>query len=118
MGLERDKEKLIGKVITAVKWAQGGESLEVVTTSGALDFYVAADCCSESWIEHVSIPKLPAQIIDVKERDLPTPPDSGRQGCDQAYSAVLLTDQGELEIEFRNSSNGYYGGDIDLASST
>lgn len=34
----------------------------------------------------------------------------GRQEVDVLYSYTIETDKGLADIEFRNSSNGYYGG--------
>ena len=36
------------------------------------------------------------------------------QECDEAYGYKLTTDKGYADIVFRNSSNGNYGGSIEL----
>ncbi len=34
--------------------------------------------------------------------------------CLQIYKTTLKTDKGDCDVEYRNSSNGYYGGSLDL----
>jgi hypothetical protein len=38
-----------------------------------------------------------------------------RQDFDSLYGYGVVTDKGEGDIEFRNSSNGYYGGWLELS---
>ena len=84
-----------------------------------------ADCCSETWVEHINNFEyaVGATIEETKTTDLgyaiPT-----RQECDQLYSATIVCTRNEyprrveLDIEFRNSSNGYYGGSIEWDSNS
>lgn len=109
-----DYPKIIGKTIESYEMNAEKTSLILRTTDGALHFYADGDCCSESWIEHITTPKLPAKILSIEQKDLPTPPPSGRQESDVAYSTIFKTDQGDFEVEYRNSSNGYYGGSLRL----
>ena len=109
-----DESKVIGKTIKSYSISPNGIELYVVTDDGLLTFYTDADCCSESWIEHISAPKLPAKILSIEDKELPDPPPSGRQEVDKAYSTIFKTDMGDFEVEFRNSSNGYYGGSLEL----
>lgn len=88
---------------------EGGEERYLVTDG---------DCCSETWIEHVSNfdEIVGAKILSTKTKTLGEGIGT-RQECDQLYSATLVVrpnwlDHLDVDIEFRNSSNGYYGGDI------
>ena len=69
------------------------------------------DCCSHTWIEHIDVPPY---VIGEK---LQTVHDSlmnrsGKEDYDviQSYKTTFGTPKGEIVIEYRNSSNGYYGG--------
>lgn len=71
------------------------------------------DCCSSSWIEHVELPALgfPAKVISVSDIDLPGASEDD-YGSIIVYGLKIITDKGEIVIDYRNSSNGYYGGDL------
>lgn len=90
---------------------------EVVTfyfqDGGAVGFRAEGDCCSHSWIEHLEAPS------DVNGRTLVEVQDE-RVGQEEAgewgdlrqfYQTKFRLDNGEtIAIEYRNDSNGYYGG--------
>ena len=120
-GTVNNLECLIGKEVDKVFMAGDTYIVFEFTNGKYLTFHADADCCSESWIEHISgIKALKDGIITkVEELDLgsciPT-----RQESDQLYGVKIhlkaRPDKTIWEpyfyIEFRNSSNGYYGGDL------
>jgi hypothetical protein len=74
-------------------------------------FGVEGDCCSSSWIEHLEMPNDIAgatllEVEDVGAGEI----DSPDHECLQVYNTRFKTDRGEIVLEYRNSSNGYYGG--------
>ena len=77
------------------------------------------DCCSLSWIEHIEgVENLAGQTVleaftDEGERDDAHP----EYDCLQIYFYKLRTTGGYLDIDMRNSSNGYYGGWLTCSSS-
>jgi hypothetical protein len=88
-------------------------------------FVTEGACCSSSWIEHLEgvdniLGHLVIAVEDVEiDKVLPT----NRRGYDidehgeeheslQLYGVKITTDVGTALLEFRNSSNGYYGGSI------
>jgi hypothetical protein len=76
---------------------------------------VDADCCSHTWIESIELPALgfPAVVTEVKDLDLCRESESNEEHeCLRFYGARIDTDRGSIDIEYRNSSNGYYGGSI------
>lgn len=82
-----------------------------------LVFEIYGDCCSRSWIEHITgIDNLIGHtIIDGEEIDLGEITGADKnEDTDylQKYSLKLITDKGYFELEYRNDSNGYYGGSI------
>lgn len=106
---------LIGKKIIEVKIAEDKEAMLFVSDDGEqLVVMVDADCCSYTWIESVEMPALglPFTIIECHDLDMPDLGDI--PGCDfvQYYGAKIITDKGEMIIDYRNDSNGYYGGNI------
>lgn len=84
------------------------------TDQGDIAYFAEGDCCSESWFYHLlGVDALLGHtVLSVEEVwDGEDPPDEfSRQEVDRLYCVKLVTDSGYADIEFRNSSNGYYGG--------
>jgi hypothetical protein len=90
-------------------------------------FGVFGDCCSTSWIEHLEAPAdiRGARILSIEDSDS-VPFDGhdcatsgpGRDGygyrCGhevlRVYNTRFHTTRGTIVLEYRNDSNGYYGG--------
>lgn len=108
---------LIGKKITDVKIATDKQALLFVSDSGEeLIARTDGDCCSYSWIETVEMPALglPFTVIAIDDLDLPGSDDNHPEHeCLTVYGAKIATDKGEMIIDYRNESNGYYGGSIE-----
>ena len=104
---------LIGKTITEMKIAADKEALLFITTDGEIHAKVDGDCCSQSWIESVELPVngFPATVTAAEDIDMP---DLGNGDAElrQYYGYKLTTDKGDIIIDYRNDSNGYYGGSI------
>jgi hypothetical protein len=87
-------------------------------------FSTMADCCSESWINHISgleclsntiVIKTEA-VTQMKKLEKGDEGFSGKQEVDEIYSFKIFTPDGVCELEMRNASNGYYGGWLELHS--
>ena len=107
---------LIGKTINAIKLASNKEAILFVTDAGEIIVKCYGDCCSHTWIEHINLPGLgfPAKVFTVEELDLPGSKNNHPEhDCLQVYGCKITTDKGEIIIDYRNSSNGYYGGDLE-----
>lgn len=123
-GFARNLTRLFG---TGMLYAGMGEApLYSVTLNDARDtitfsfedgstakFRAEGDCCSHSWIEHLEVPN------EVRGRTLVGVLDErigqeslGEYGdLRQYYQTKFRLDNGEtITIEYRNDSNGYYGG--------
>lgn len=77
--------------------------------------YVEADCCSYTWIESIELPALglPFTVLAVEDLDLPGSDDDHPEfDYLQVYGCKITTNKGDMIIDFRNSSNGYYGGNL------
>lgn len=120
----------VGKTITGIKIASDREALLISTTDGDVVVPVDADCCSQTWIESVELPALgfPALVTAVENLDMD--PYSTIDGWDEPssnhkpskhhvggeviayYGCKISTDHGDIVIDYRNDSNGYYGGKL------
>ncbi len=75
---------------------------------------VEGDCCSKSWIEHLTVPDLKAgaTVFGVVAYEMP----DIRLNSDTEHDVTLLyelrirTSLGDVVMEYRNYSNGFYGG--------
>lgn len=111
------QNQLIGKTIVEMKIADDNQALLFVTADGEkLVARVDADCCSHTWIESVEMPALglPFAIAGVSDLDMGKDDewDEGEYNLTQFYGAKIVTDKGDMVIDYRNESNGYYGGSM------
>lgn len=110
-----DKDKTVGLAIDSVEVAPDQYSLIFNLVGGGKAIYgVEGDCCSRSWIEHITVPPdiKGAVIFDVDDSDAVG--DSDIEDDDytvtRVYGTAFKTPKGEVIVEYRNESNGYYGG--------
>jgi uncharacterized protein (TIGR02996 family) len=108
---------LVGRTVTEVKL--NDDTLTLLTNDGPFSYLAMGDCCSVSWFYRVLgaenlIGQTVVAVAEGKTDDID--PDDGlaRQECDEAYGYCLLTAKGACEVTFRNSSNGYYGGWLEV----
>lgn len=120
-------ESLVGKTVDNVLIGDDGEYIVFVLTDGTQQAFLAeGDCCSHSWIESTwGLDNLLLhEVLDVVEVEMGDLLDIF--GADNAvvkksdpeyvgdvvqlYKITLVTHSGDFDIEFRNDSNGYYGG--------
>lgn len=105
-------KKLVGKTITKIELDNSDSFIRFHCSDGeTLTYECYADCCSEGWIEHISnLESLLGQTVtEVRELDsisvFPT-----SQESDILYAVEIKTPRRvPFMLEFRNSSNGYYG---------
>ena len=119
---------LLGRKLTSVKLVDHGQRiLFSFETGDAVGFAVEGDCCSSSWIEHLELPcddVAGLEIIGIYEDGTTDLTDdeaanplikSGtyehrEHECLVHYQTAFRTAKGDIVLEYRNSSNGYYGG--------
>lgn len=74
------------------------------------------DCCSTSWFEGITGTEalFGGIVVSTEEETI----DSFNEGYDyiQVYGVRIVTNKGRAVVEFRNSSNGYYGGWVNNGS--
>lgn len=123
-GMTEDRMK--GCVLSSVETEEGGNRVVIALADGSRRVYeVEGDCCSTSWVEHLTVPPdiAGATVLRIEER-----PQYGMQATEdqyaeckthrewldvlKVYQTAIVTDRGEVVIEYRNNSNGYYGGSL------
>ncbi len=108
--------ELMGRLVRAVYLNDDATHLQFDTDSGPLAYCAEADCCSESWFNHIAgLDALRERVLQVEEVPVVVviegePGYSARQEVDEVYGFKLYTLRGICDIELRNASNGYYGG--------
>lgn len=72
-----------------------------------------ADGYSYTWIEHLSLPAgFYCKVLDVCDLDMPDLGDMPDCEVVLYYGFKITTDKGDIIIDYRNDSNGYYGGSL------
>jgi hypothetical protein len=107
-----DRDKLIGKEILDVVKTNEGIAILFPDNTAAL-FDVFGDCCSHSWVEDINKPYdvQGAKITKFEDKQLFSRNIHG--GERRYYSMDIETTEGTISVEFRNDSNGYYGGSLE-----
>jgi hypothetical protein len=119
---------LIGKRINGVFVGNENWSLVFRTTDGKFYRYdTRNDCCNSVWVNHITgvdcVGKgdsfdiiKGALVIDTEDKGW----GENRSDDEDGYEVIqdgfwtIKTDRGYIDIEVRNSHNGYYGGDIEF----
>lgn len=115
-------KELIGKTIRAIELNADSTTVVFETDEGPVCFDTSGDCCSHSWFEHFtnvreSIGKKVVNVIKRETRDAEDNEKKEDQDCVRIYGySIEHTGIVPLDVEFRNESNGYYGGSCDLCS--
>ncbi len=112
-------KELIGSKVLDVEVSDDEYYLKFTTDKGIFTYLADGDCCSESWFSEIlNLDFLVGHTVsDVEEVVLPEYGQNDghcRQESDIFYGFKLSTEAGNIDIVFRNSSNGYYGGSYSL----
>jgi hypothetical protein len=104
------KNPLLGKTIKEVWLASDKMAIKFVCDESIIA-KVDADCCSHTWIESLDDPE--ALLGTVREvEDLTLKVEEVDYETIQFYGLKITTEKGRCVIDYRNESNGYYGGNI------
>jgi hypothetical protein len=109
-------DQLVGKTVKALFKNDEGTYLRFVLDDDSEQLYFTeGDCCSKSWVEQIiGLEALIGQKINsVKDYHLETKDDPIHDVLN-LYKCTLNTSAGRFDIEYRNASNGYYGGSIEF----
>jgi len=110
------KDILVGRKIVAVYLADDKKAIRFDLEDGEeVIAKTDGDCCSHSWIENVEgvdalIGGTVAAVEDIEMPDLGQP--KGEYGVVAYYGCKITTDKGHCILDYRNDSNGYYGGNL------
>jgi len=114
----------VSRAHTGEDWDHGAEQfLRIAHTGGTLCVEAMGDCCSESWFADLTglSALLEAPVTRVVELEMPESvgdhefrDERTRQEWDQVYGYRIETPAGSATLSFRNSSNGYYGGWLEV----
>lgn len=110
-GSSADYSPLHEQPVESVTVEDDGSLLVFTLTDGRrLKYEAMGDCCSHSWIEHITVPPDIAGVVftGYSEQDMGESDADGE--CVRVYQTAFQSPKGEVIVEYRNSSNGYYGG--------
>lgn len=105
---------LVGKTLNSIKMLKGGYEIAFICEEGIFIAECYAECCSHTWIEHIELPTLgfPAFLTNVEDLDMPDLGDMPDRQFVTYYGCKITTSRGEIIIDYRNESNGNYGGGL------
>ena len=109
--------QLIGKIIEKVYISNDKSSLIFETEDSEFHHYTAfGDCCNSVWFSHFNgiYDIIHQKVQSVESKDW-MDVDGGYIGddsCEESCMWTLSTNRGRIDIEVRNSHNGYYGGSV------
>ena len=110
-----DNNPLIGKKILAVHLASDKKAMRF-DVEGGDPVIVKADggCCSSTWIESLDTPELliGGTVTAVENLNMPDQGSPDDYEVIAYYGCKVSTEKGACVIDYRNSSNGYYGGNL------
>lgn len=106
-------KELIGKTIKEIRISED-KTMLAFRDSDDVDhyYYTVGDCCSRSWVEHIEGVDylIGAEVLSSEDMDMPEPKEIEEYEVIKFYGVKLKTSKGIFQLEYRNSSNGYYGG--------
>ena len=104
---------LEGKTVRAILINHEKDLIRLICDGPALFLSATGDCCSRSWFEHMTgVEALIGHAINaVIERPMPGDKEETPDRVIRFYGWTLETSRGRCDIEMRNESNGWYGGD-------
>ena len=110
----RRTNPLVGKKVLAVYLADDKQAIKFdVEGAKPLIVLVDADCCSSTWIETVETPEnLLGTVTAVEDIDMPDLGSPEGYECIAYYGCKISTEKGSCLLDYRNESNGYYGGSL------
>lgn len=115
------RDALLGKTITAYQLSQDSSSITFTLLGhNPVTLQTEGDCCSVTWIESIDTPdNLLGVVTGVEHIDMPKLGDIKTTKClspqhIQYYGLRITTTKGTTVIDYRNNSNGPYGGRLYL----
>lgn len=113
---EKKIKEIVGAQIDSVEIDTSQQHyLRFKTDKGFFVLEAEGDCCSESWFADLTgvSSMIGYTVIDFEAIPMPEVEENDtrtRQDVDCQYGYKVITTGGHAQIVYRNSSNGYYGG--------
>lgn len=106
---------LIGKTITALYLADDQQAMRCDVGPEQIIARADGDCCSHTWIEHVEDPEsiIGSEVLSASDISMSREEEEKDGDHIQFYGFKIQTVKGACVIDYRNSSNGYYGGSLE-----
>ena len=113
---------LVGRLILGIYRNEDSTKLKF-ETGAAPDVFLSIESGSrsESWVEEILNAELligaivtMCESLDLESPKIPQYPPSERQEYDKSYGWAIHGTKGTATVIYRNSSNGYYGGSLDI----
>lgn len=122
-------KELIGKTVemVLVDEDKNGYLVFIIKDGAPVVYAIEGDCCSSSWLEDIiGVENFDgAHVVTAEKKEFSdqdwneakglhadTKPNEWEDDCLQIFGYTLGTDKGNIDIELRNESNGYYSGDL------
>lgn len=110
------RNPLVGKTVTGVWIAEDKQAMKFdLLGADPIIAKCDGDCCSTTWVENVQAPEncVGSTIVSVEDIPMPEPSyDKDKFDYLQFYGCKITSGKGETVIDYRNESNGYYGGSL------
>lgn len=112
----RDPHILVGKTILSIKKDDADRITFEIEGEKDIVADCYGDCCSNTWVENIENPEAtigsPVLVAeDIAMPDGDHPEDNNRDQVEY-YGFKIETLKGTCTIDYRNESNGYYGGNL------
>lgn len=109
-------KELIGKTIKDIKFIDEGSFCLFETETGQIKYQAEGDCCSHSYFSDIinKDAMVGSAVLEVVEKERREAESRTGEDYVRLYSYTIKTAKGHGDIEFRNDSNGYYGGSCEL----
>ena len=133
-------KELVGKFVTGIYVSEDESFMKFdIKSEQHIIYHAYVDCCSETWFADIIVnwrmtnkdrDNYPLEVLNCEELDIPywlqqviAADGRGRQESEAVYGFKLTfkdhawrpVQEYDITIIFRNSSNGYYGGEVLLA---
>lgn len=110
-----DTNPLIGKTIESVWLAEDGKAIRFNLKGGEeIIARTEGDCCSSTWIESIEMPEnMIGTVREADDIDMNRASEKADYEIIQFYGFRIVTEKGIATLDYRNESNGYYGGSLD-----
>ncbi len=113
--MDQVQSALLNKTILSVEIGEDGRRLTFLTHQGPVVLLAQGDCCSSSWFESIDDrDALLGTVQGVEHIPMSNLGDQPGHDVMAYYGLKITTEKGRAVIDYRNDSNGYYGGYLEV----